>query len=333
MKRFSAILLLIVLQFGCIQHTRTVNIQPTMESALPSWMDTPAKKQIINFVTAVCDRASDKYVSKENRVAVFDVDGTLLCEKPEYIEVVVTKQRLYEKVNSNPSLADKPLYKAVLENDDKYFNEHVKEAILEAFVSENLAHLAKYWRRFVTLNNHPTLNRKYATLFYKPMIDLIVYLQKAGFSVYLVSTSQQEYIRSFCPDLLPVPKQNVLGSMVGFTLANLKENSPHTFVRSKEYFTPYNADNGKSARLRERGLHNAIFAAGNSMGDYAMLDGVSDVELPNIVLVIDHDDPLREFEYPNEGLLSAAQKRDWVVVSMKNDFRTIFKQPDTGKQR
>jgi hypothetical protein len=243
--------------------------------------------------------------------------------------VVVTKKRLHEKVDADPLLAEKPLYKAVLENDDEYIYKHVKEAILEAFVSESLSDLADYWRRFVTLHNHPTLKRKYANLFYKPMTDLIVYLRKAGFSVYIVSTSQQEFIRSFCPDLLPVPKKNVLGTMVGFTLANLEDDAPQTFVRKKEYFDPYNADEGKSVRLRERSLQQAVLAAGNSMGDYAMLDGVSDGKPPNIVLVIDHDDPFREFEYHKPDLLSAAKKRDWVVVSMKNDFRTIFKQPDT----
>jgi len=146
------------------------------------------------------------------------------------------------------------LYKAALANDDAYLNAHVKEAILEAFASETLASLATYWRNYVTRRKHPTLNREYARLFYKPMTDLIVYLKEAGFSVFVVSTSQQEFIRSFCPDILPISKENVLGSMVGFTLANLDDDAPQSFIRQKKYFEPYNSDNGKSVRLRERGL-------------------------------------------------------------------------------
>ena len=112
--------------------------------------------------------------------------------------------------------------------------------------------------------------------------------------------------------------------MVAFGLTNLEADAPHSFVRQKAYFTPYNADEGKSVRLRERGLDRAILAAGNSMGDYAMLDGVSDGGLPHMVLILDHDDPAREFEYHKPGLLAAAKKRGWLVVSMKNDFRILF---------
>ncbi|NQT11098.1 MAG: haloacid dehalogenase-like hydrolase [Planctomycetes bacterium] len=282
-------------------------------------------------MAAVCDPASTDYVPQEDRRAVFDMDGTLVCEKPDYIEVVITKSRLRELATANPALADKPLYKAALADDDAYIHAHVKEAILDAFASETLASLATYWRDYVTQYKHPTLNRKYARLFYKPMTDLIVYLRQAGFSVFVVSTSQQEFIRSFCPDLLPVPKEHVLGSMVGFALANLDEDAPQSFVRQKEYFDPYNADEAKSVRLRERGLGQALVAAGNSMGDYAMLDGVSDGTAHNLVLVIDHDDPVREFEYQKPKLLAAAEKRGWLVVSMKTDFNTVFDQSDATK--
>ncbi|GJM43727.1 MAG: hypothetical protein DHS20C21_05690 [Gemmatimonadota bacterium] len=255
---------------------------------------------------------------------MFDMDGTLLCEKPNYIEVVITKSRLQELAADNPDLARKPLYKAALANDDAYIDEHVKEAILEAFATVTLDSLSHYWRTYVVQNAHPTLNRPYERLFYKPMIDLIVYLQNAGFSVFVVSTSQQEFIRSFCPDILPVPRRNVVGSMVGFSLANLDANAPQTFARQKHYFEPYNADEGKAVRLRERGLGQVLMAAGNSMGDYAMLDGVSDSEGRSLVMVIDHDDPEREFEYHKPSLMEKAIEENWLVVSMRNDFATVF---------
>ena len=324
MKRLAVILLFAAILFGCSAFPETQRSQASSMAALNSWVDGPAKQRIAAFVAAVCDPASKDYVPQENRRAAFDLDGTLLCEKPDYIEVVVTKRRLQEMAAADPVLAEKALYKAALANDDGYIHAHVKEAILEAFAFETLSSLATYWRSYVTQHKHPTLNREYARLFYKPMTDLIVYLRQAGFSVYVVSTSQQEFIRSFCPDILPVPAENVLGSMVGFTLVNLDDDAPQSFVRQKLYFDPYNADEGKSVRLRERGLGQALVAAGNSMGDYAMLDGVSDRGTLNLVLVIDHDDPLREFEYHKSDLLAEAVRRGWVVVSMKDDFKTVF---------
>lgn len=324
LERFAFILLLAAIQSGCSTLPVTQRSQVPLRTALNSWADGPAKRRIQAFVAAVCNPASMDYVPQVDRRAVFDMDGTLLCEKPDYIEVVITKSRLQEMAHTNPTLANKPLYRAALANDDAYIHAHVKEAILEAFESENLASLATYWRDYLTQHKHPTLNREYIRLFYKPMTDLIIYLQQADFSVYVVSTSQQEFVRSFCPDILPVPKENVLGSMVGFTLANLHDDVPHSFVRQKEYFTPYNADEGKSIRLRERGLEQALVAVGNSMGDYAMLDWVSDGGSHNLVLVIDHDDPVREFEYHNQELLAAAKRRGWLVVSMKSDFKMVF---------
>ncbi len=264
-KTLPILLLLVSIQFGCSPFSETQSSQALSSAALNSWADGPAKQRIQAFVAAVCDPASTDYFPQEDRRAVFDMDGTLLCEKPGYIEVVVTKSRLQEMATADPALADKPLYKAAIANDDAYIRAHVKEAILEAFASETLASLATYWRRYVNRQMHPTLNREYARLFYKPMTDLIVYLRQAGFSVFVVSTSQQEFIRSFCPDILPVPKENVLGSMVGFALATLDDDAPHSFLRQKEYFEPYNADEGKSVRLRERGLGQALVAAGNSM--------------------------------------------------------------------
>ncbi len=158
MTRFAVVFLLAAVQFGCSTSAppETPTSQAPASAVLNSWTDGPAKERIRAFVAAVCDPASADYVPQEDRRAVFDMDGTLVCEKPDYIEVV----------------------------------------ILEAFASETLASLATYWRDYVTQNEHPTLNREYARLFYKPMTDLIVYLRQAGFSVFVVSTSQQEFIRS-----------------------------------------------------------------------------------------------------------------------------------------
>ena len=316
--------MLAFIQFGCSAFQIPQTEQNYQKNVLDSWTANSTRRQIEAFVDAVCDPASSDYVPRQDRKAIFDLDGTLLCEKPDYIEVVITKSRLREKATADPSLANQPLYKAALNSDDEYINKNIKDAILEAFNSENLTYLSEYWRGYVTHRKHPTLNCEYANLFYKPMIDLIVYLQQAGFSVFVASTSQQEFIRSFCPDILPVPKENVVGSMVGFTLVNLDEDAPHAFVRNKEYFEPYNADEGKALRLRERGIGPMMIAAGNSMGDYAMLDGVSDESARNLVIVIDHDDSTREFEYHKPDLLAAAKKRGWLVVSMKRDFKTIF---------
>lgn len=97
------------------------------------------------------------------------------------------------------------------------------------------------------------------------------------------------------------------------------------FVRKPEYFDPYNADANKVVRIRERGLLPSIFAFGNSSGDLAMLEVTAASGLPNLVCILDHDDPRREYEYHKTELLKKAQSSDWNIVSMKRDFRVVFR--------
>jgi hypothetical protein len=294
-----------------------------IQSHLRSWTAGPSKQKIVSFVKSVSDPASSNFVPLEYRRAFFDMDGTILCEKPDYIEVALTKYRLLEKVKLNPQLETNPIYKAVLEGDTEYLYKNVKTAIAEAFEGESLKFYLEYSRRFLSEEKHPKFNRAYIQLFYQPMIELIDYLTDHGFKVYIVSTSQQEFIRSVAKDVLNIPKNQIIGTMVGFSLEFGNNNNP-VFIRKPSYFEPYNADENKVVRIRERGLLPSIFAFGNSSGDLAMLEVTAASGFPNMVCILDHDDPEREYEYHKSNLLKSAIKNEWTVVSMKRDFKVLF---------
>ena len=294
-----------------------------IHSHLRSWNAGPSKEKIVLFVKSVSDPTNSNFVPVEYRRAFFDMDGTILCEKPEYIEVALTRHRLLEKVELNPQLETDPIYKAVIEGDAEYLYKNIKTAIAEAFEGESLRFYLEYSRRFLSEEKHPRFNQPYIQLFYQPMIELIDYLTDHGFKVYIVSTSQQEFIRSVSKDILNIPKDQIIGTMVGFSLQFGGNNDP-VFIRKSSYFEPYNADENKVVRIRERGLLPSIFAFGNSSGDLAMLEVTAASGLPNMVCILDHDDPEREFEYHKSNLLKTATKNAWTVVSMKRDFRVLF---------
>jgi hypothetical protein len=294
-----------------------------IQSHLRSWNAGPSKDKIVSFVNSVSDPANNNFVPMEYRRAFFDMDGTILCEKPDYIEVALTRHRLLEKVTLNPQLESNPVYKAVIEGDAQYLYENIKAAIAEAFEGESLKFYIEYSRRFLSEEKHPRFNQPYVQLFYQPMIELIDYLTDHGFKVYIVSTSQQEFIRSVSKDILNIPKDQIIGTMVGFSLQLGSDNNP-VFIRKPSYFEPYNADENKVVRIRERGLLPSVFAFGNSSGDLAMLEVTAASGLPNMVCILDHDDPEREFEYHKSDLLKTASKNGWTVVSMKRDFRVLF---------
>jgi len=326
MKKFSLIIFLsFVFLVGvnaystADQSFSVLNIQ----SHLRSWNAGPSKEKIVAFVNSVSDPANKNFVPIEYRRAFFDMDGTILCEKPDYIEVALTRHRLLEKVRRNPGLKSNPIYQAVIEGDSQYLYKNIKAAIAEAFEGESLKFYLEYSRRFLSEEKHPRFKQPYVQLFYQPMIELIDYLTDHGFKVYIVSTSQQEFIRSVSKDILNIPRDQVIGTMVGFRL-QFGDNDKPVFIRKPSYFEPYNADENKAVRIRERGLLPSIFAFGNSTGDLAMLEVTGASGFSNMVCILDHDDPKREFEYHKSKLLKTAKKNAWTVVSMKRDFRVLF---------
>jgi phosphoglycolate phosphatase-like HAD superfamily hydrolase len=296
-----------------------------LQGYLLSWNEGPVKDGIASFVESVSDPSSKNFVAAEERRAFFDMDGTILCEKPEYIEVLLTQKRLREKAEKDPRLAANPIYKAALENDTRYLNANAKTAIVEAFAGETLQFYRQYCRQFLRNQLHPRFNRPYIELFYAPMIELMDYLRDHGFKVYIVSTSQQEFIRSISKDILEIPPQQVIGTMVAFKLQLDEKNKKPTFIRQSDYFTPYNADENKVVRIRERGLLPSIFSFGNSGGDLAMLEVTGAGGLPYMACIVDHDDPQREYEYHKSKLIEIAAKNGWTIVSMKRDFKIIFR--------
>jgi phosphoglycolate phosphatase-like HAD superfamily hydrolase len=327
MKKFSLIIFLsvvFVLGLNAYSNADQAFSVLDIQSHLRSWNAGLSKEKIVSFINSVSDPANKNFVPMEYRKAFFDMDGTILCEKPDYIEVALTKRRLLEKVRSNPQLESNAIYRAVLDGDADYLHKNIKTAIAEAFGGETLKFYIDYSRRFLSKEKHPRFNQPYIQLFYLPMIELIDYLADHGFKVYIVSTSQQEFIRSISKEILNIHRDQVIGTMVGFSLKYEGQNKKPVFVRKPSYFEPYNADENKVVRIRERGVLPSIFAFGNSSGDLAMLEITAAGELPNMVCILDHDDPVREFEYHKPDLLKIAATRGWNIISMKQDFKVIF---------
>ncbi len=324
-KLLSVIFLCFVFLIGLNPYSEADQVISNFEinSHLRSWNSGLVKEKIVSFVNSVSDPANKDFVPVEYRKAFFDMDGTILCEKPDYIEVALTKYRLLEKVTQNPQLKSNPIYKAVVDGNAAYFNKNVKAAIAEAFEGESLKSYLNYSRRFLSEQKHPTYKQPYIQLFYQPMIELIDYLADHQFRVYIVSTSQQEFIRSVSRGILNIPDNQIIGTMVGFSLA-YNDNKEPVFIRKASYFEPYNADENKVVRIRERGLLPSIFSFGNSSGDLAMLKVTAASGLPSMVCILDHDDPEREFEYHKSNLLKTAKENAWTIVSMKRDFKTLF---------
>ena len=80
-------------------------------TALGTWHDGPSKSAILDFVDRVTREGSTDFVAPDDRIAAFDNDGTLWCEKPMYIQLDFLVRRFAEQATADPSLREREPYK------------------------------------------------------------------------------------------------------------------------------------------------------------------------------------------------------------------------------
>jgi phosphoglycolate phosphatase-like HAD superfamily hydrolase len=295
---------------------------------LDSWNDTPTKSTIVDFV----GRATTQ-VPPEARVAVFDNDGTLWCEKPAYIQLDFLVRRLAEQAAADASLADKQPYKAAAEGDLAWFGDAVTKhyngddsavevlagGILSAYSGLTVEEHSERVKAFFADAKHPTLDRPYTACGYLPMVELVRYLESNGFSTYITSGGGRDFMRPVTTQMYGIPPERVIGSSVGldFVDGHLRTTSRPEFL-----------DDGpvKPVRIWGRTGRRPIFAAGNSNGDLQMLEHTAAGPGPSLCMLVLHDDADREFDYlaGAEKSLDAAKSRGWTIASLKNDWATVF---------
>ncbi len=313
---------------GSQQKTGEKAAPPVTSDPLPSWNETPTKKAIIDFVTAITGEGSAKFIPAEERVAVFDNDGTLWCEQPMYFEVLYSLAGTKAIVAKKPELAKKPEMKALLDGDMKKFMASGEKGIVEAFAVSHAAvppvEFDKMAATWLDTAVHRRFNKKYSELIYAPMVELLQYLRDNGFKTYIVSGGSSVFIRLFSDKAYGIPPEQVIGTMLKAEYKN-----------GDVVFTPelwHNDDNvGKPVGIFQLIGRKPVFAFGNSDGDYQMLEWTSSNTRPNLSLILHHTDADREYAYDRNSHVGKLDKgltdgptKGWIIVDMKKDFGKVF---------
>ena len=288
---------------------------------LPGWSETAEKQAILDFVAKVTRPGSPDYLPPEHRLATFDFDGTIGCEKPDYMEVVVATHRLCEITESEPDRLEEPLYRAACEGDRELIDQQVQDVLLEAFEGKSQSFYVSYVESFLARQEHPRFERPYGRLYYLPMLQLIELLRANEFLVYIVSGSQQGFTRGFGSGLLGFPAAQTIGHTVELDLSWVGGHP--SLIRQAAFLPPSIDGKGKVEVIRNRIGLQPVFAFGNSMGDFEMLQVATSGDQPGLGLILVHDDP-DEYVYEDEELVRKARAHGWQVVSMKESFETIF---------
>jgi phosphoglycolate phosphatase-like HAD superfamily hydrolase len=303
-----------------------------MSEILASWNDGSASQAIVAFV----ERAVSE-VPVEKRVAVFDNDGTLWCEKPLPIQADFILRRLAEMAHADPQLRDRQPWKAAHERDYGWLGAVLAEhyagddtnvrtllgGVLAAFAGITVDDFEAQSDGFLRTTQHPTLGRSYLACAYQPMIELLAYLEGNGFSNYIASGGGRDFMRPISDEVYGIPRERVIGSATA--LEYVADVHGGAILRKPE--ADY-LDDGpeKPIRIWSRVGRRPLLAAGNSNGDIPMLDFTRHQDQPFLRLLVRHDDADREFDYTAgaEQALERADADAWTVISVKRDWSSVF---------
>jgi phosphoglycolate phosphatase-like HAD superfamily hydrolase len=304
---------------------------------LSSWRDGPTRQAIVEFVEGICGEDGSAAVPVEERVAVFDNDGTLWCEKPMPIQLDFILRRLVQMVQEQPELRERQPWKAAYERDYGWLGALMTEhyagndtnvrtlaaGILAAYAGISVEDFEKESDAFLRSAKHPSLDRVYLECAYAPMVELLGYLKANGFTNYIASGGGRDFMRPVSQDMYGIPRERVIGSSTTFAYSSDGPGGTITHKPEADYL-----DDGpeKPVRIWNRTGRRPLLAAGNSNGDAAMLEFTHHADRPTLRLLILHDDGDREFDYTTgaEQALKQAGTDGWTVVSIKNDWTTVF---------
>ena len=304
---------------------------------LPSWRAGDSRQAILEFVQRVTREGSPEFVPPEERVAVFDNDGTLWCEKPMPIQLDFILRRLVAMADQDPALRTRQPWQAAYTQDYQWLGQVVTKhyqgddselpvlaaGVLQAFAGITVEGFEAQAEAFLRSAEHPTLGRGYLACSYTPMVELLGYLEANGFTNYIASGGGRDFMRPISQEVYGVPRQSVIGSSTA--LVYEPGEGGGRILRKPELDV---LDDGpeKPVRIWNRVGRRPLVAAGNSNGDVPMLAFAEQPGRPSLRLLVLHDDSAREFDYTSgaEQALELARTSGWTVVSINRDWATVF---------
>jgi haloacid dehalogenase-like hydrolase len=170
---------------------------------------------------------------------------------------------------------------------------------------------------------HPTIDRTFVECGYLPMIELLRYLEDNGFTPFIASGGDRDFMRPITEEVYGIPAERVIGSSNALSYQEDEHGGTLVYLAQPDVF-----DDGptKPVRIWSRIGRRPIVAGGNSNGDIEMLHYAGGRDRPALRLLVLHDDPEREFDYTAgaEKSLERADAAGWTVVSIKNDWAIVF---------
>jgi hypothetical protein len=305
---------------------------PLPGEPLSSWHDTPVKRSIMTFIDSVTRPDSTDFVPASERIAVFDNDGCLWSEQPVYFQAIFIFDRIKELAPQHPEWVHTEPFASVLKGDWKTAMKGGERALVEMAMATHAGTTTEEFEKLVSdwmaAARHPATGRHFTAMVFQPMLDLLDHLRANGFKTFIVSGGGIEFMRPWAEKVYGVPPENVIGSSIKTTY-EVRNGKP---VLSRLPEIDFIDDkSGKPVGIQRHIGRQPLMAFGNSDGDFQMLEWTTAGPGPRFAAIVHHDDEVREFAYDRHShvgrldkALDEAPTRGWHVISMKNDWKTVF---------
>ena len=317
---------------------------------LSLWVkDASSTKALIDYVESVTDRSSPDYIPSADRIAVFDLDGTLFCESdPTWFDFMLYKYRILE----DPSYRDRATdhersvaetVQSIIDTGDvpAGFETEIGNCIAQAFSGMRIMDFARYVRDFAERPSPGFDGMNVGEAFYQPMVQVIDYLRDNGFTVYVCSGSDRLVVRGIVEGGLILPARYVIGTEEMISAKNQGDTAGSDYVFTNEdelvlsgKIAAKNLKMTKVSMIAQQVGQCPVLSFGNSAGDISMVNYVMGNDRhKTAAFFVCCDDDIRE-----NGSMEKAQKvydfcaeNGWIPISMKNDWLTVFGEGVTKK--
>lgn len=302
--------------------------------------DSAVLKELTDYVDSVTDESSSDFIPVEDRIAVFDFDGTLFCETfPIYFEWQMYAERVLNDDDYEATEEMKSVGEEILEAgktgviSDELEKEHANFAA-QAYAGMTVDEYSDYVRNFLDTpaEGFDGLQRKDA--FYLPMKEVVNYLQDHDFTVYIVTGSDRLAVRTAIEDVLDIPERQIIGMDVNLVASGQGDTDGLDYVfqesdkvvRGDELLIKNVKMNKVSLIAQEIGTQ-PVLAFGNSSGDISMAEYVTvDNPYHSEAFLLVNDDTKREHGNAEkaQSMRETFEEYGWNVISMKDDFANIY---------
>ena len=313
----------------------------TEEDVFAEWNeDAPALNALIDYVEAVTDEDSSDFIPDADRIAVFDMDGTLMGELfPTYLEVMLLTDRILSDPDYAPDeemlefgrmTRDHALDKSFPDDYDYEFSYHQAKA----FSGMTLNEYADFITRFLLKEADGFTGMTYGEGYYLPMVEIVEYLQDNGFKCYIVSGTDRFIVRTFVDGILDIALDNIIGSDTALEARNQGDTDGIEYVFSEgdelvrtDQLLVKDLKTNKVLQIAQEIGRQPVLSFGNSSGDASMHNYVLyDNAYRSAAFMLVADDDVRDYGKPENGaeLRKKWEDMGYQVISMRDDWKTIY---------